>query len=110
MAAAKGKLRGSVFGCRRNLHLTNEFIRQNELTSGSKRTASDFMSEFQQLDASLSAPVLRAGMVGMGMIFEETYAPFFRQGAVGFFHAAVGVCRVELVGAATRTAASTSFR
>ena len=39
----------------------------------------------------------------MGMIFEETYAPFFRQGAVGFFDAAVGVCRVELVGAATRT-------
>lgn len=48
-------------------------------------------------------PVLRGGMVGMGMIFDETYAPFFETAGEGIYDAAVGAYRVELAGAATRT-------
>lgn len=48
-------------------------------------------------------PVLRGGMVGMGMIFDETYAPFFETAEEGIYDAAVGAYRVELAGAATRT-------
>jgi D-galacturonate reductase len=55
-----------------------------------------------------AAPVgvhgLRAGMVGMGMIFEETYRPFFE----GLFERPLydpsfGVCRVSLAAVASRT-------
>jgi D-galacturonate reductase len=43
-------------------------------------------------------------MVGMGMIFEETYRPFFEQAhARGLYDPAFGVCRVPLVGVASRT-------
>ena len=46
---------------------------------------------------------LRAGMVGMGMIFAETYRPFFEQaGSRGVFDPAVGVCTAELAAVATR--------
>ncbi len=48
--------------------------------------------------------VLRAGMVGMGMIFDETYRPFFetvRRG--GLYDPAFGACRVQLSGVASRT-------
>lgn len=48
-------------------------------------------------------PLLRGGMVGMGMIFDETYAPFFETAQHGVFDPAVGAFRVELAGAATRT-------
>ncbi len=48
-------------------------------------------------------PVLRGGMVGMGMIFDETYAPFFETAANGIYDATTGAFRVELAGAATRT-------
>ena len=43
-------------------------------------------------------------MVGMGMIFDETYRPFFEQaGRQGFFEPGVGVCYAPLVAVATRT-------
>lgn len=49
---------------------------------------------------------LRAGMVGIGMIFDETYRPFFegvhRQ---GLYDRRFGVCEVELTGVASRTGA-----
>ena len=47
---------------------------------------------------------LKAGMVGMGMIFDETYRPFFE--AVhgrGLYDPAFGVCQVPLVAVASRT-------
>ena len=47
---------------------------------------------------------LRAGMVGVGMIFDETYRPFLE--AVHrqpFFHSAYGSCQVALAGIASRT-------
>lgn len=47
---------------------------------------------------------LNAGMVGLGMIFDETYRPFFEQGArTGVYDPAFGVCRVPLVAVASRT-------
>lgn len=46
---------------------------------------------------------LKAGMVGMGMIFEETYAPVFDEGKRGYFDDRSGVCQVSLHAAATRT-------
>ncbi|MCB1226143.1 MAG: Gfo/Idh/MocA family oxidoreductase [Verrucomicrobiales bacterium] len=55
------------------------------------------------LDPSASLPTFRAGMVGMGMIFDETYAPFFRQARHGIHDPRCGLFRVTLVGAATRT-------
>ncbi|HEV3020835.1 MAG TPA: Gfo/Idh/MocA family oxidoreductase [Pirellulales bacterium] len=43
-------------------------------------------------------------MVGMGMIFDETYRPFFEQaGGRGLFDAAFGVCRAPLAAVASRT-------
>jgi D-galacturonate reductase len=47
---------------------------------------------------------LRAGMVGMGMIFDETYRPFFEQAhAAGIYCPRFGVCGVELAAVASRT-------
>jgi len=47
---------------------------------------------------------LRAGMVGMGMIFDETYRPFFEQmHARGLYDPAFGVCQVPLAAVASRT-------
>jgi predicted dehydrogenase len=47
---------------------------------------------------------LRGGMVGMGMIFEETYRPLFeRAAAQGLYDPQFGVCRVELAAVASRT-------
>lgn len=43
-------------------------------------------------------------MVGMGMIFEETYRPFFEQAhAAGIYDPAFGLCRLELAAVASRT-------
>jgi predicted dehydrogenase len=43
-------------------------------------------------------------MVGMGMIFDETYRPFFEQaGQAGHFDPAFGVCHVPLAAVASRT-------
>jgi D-galacturonate reductase len=47
---------------------------------------------------------LRAGMVGMGMIFDETYRPFFEQAhAGGVYGPQFGLCQVELAAVASRT-------
>lgn len=47
---------------------------------------------------------LRAGMVGMGMIFEETYRPFFEQvRARGLFDRRFGEVDVQLTAVASRT-------
>src|SRR5262245_37294054 len=47
---------------------------------------------------------LRAGMVGLGMIFDETYRPFFEQAhARGLYDSAFGVCEVALAAVASRT-------
>src|SRR3954468_5584538 len=47
---------------------------------------------------------LRAGMVGMGMIFDETYRPFFEQAhAAGVYDPHFGLCQVELAAVASRT-------
>jgi len=42
-------------------------------------------------------------MVGMGMIFDETYAPFFEVAEDGLYDRSTGAFRVQLSGAATRT-------
>ncbi len=47
---------------------------------------------------------LRGGMVGMGMIFDETYRPFFEAAyAGGVYDPRFGVCAVDLAGVASRT-------
>lgn len=52
-----------------------------------------------------SAPLtLRAGMVGMGMIFDETYRPFFeRAHAEGLYDRRFGAIEVPLIAVASRT-------
>ncbi len=47
---------------------------------------------------------LRAGMVGMGMIFDDTYRPFFEAAhRSGLYWPSFGVCEVELAAVASRT-------
>ncbi|MBL9083565.1 MAG: Gfo/Idh/MocA family oxidoreductase [Planctomycetales bacterium] len=55
----------------------------------------------------MMTPTLRAGMVGVGMIFDETYRPFFEQAHAegGLYDRRFGLCRVELAGIASRTGA-----
>ena len=49
-------------------------------------------------------PTLRAGMVGMGMIFDETYRPFLERAAESGLHdRRFGVVDVRLAAVATRT-------
>jgi predicted dehydrogenase len=49
---------------------------------------------------------LRAGMVGLGMIFEETYHPLFEQlRAQGLYRRDFGLVEVDLAGIASRTGA-----
>src|SRR4051794_37743617 len=49
-------------------------------------------------------PVIRAGMVGFGMIFDDTYRPFFeRCSQTPLFSPSTGPILVPLVAAATRT-------
>lgn len=51
-----------------------------------------------------SSLCLKAGMVGMGMIFDETYRPFFEQmHKTRLYDPAFGVCDVQLAAVATRT-------
>jgi D-galacturonate reductase len=51
-----------------------------------------------------AASQLRAGMIGMGMIFDETYRPFFENAHVrGLYDPGFGICRVPLVAVASRT-------
>jgi len=52
----------------------------------------------------MSSQQLRAGMVGLGMIFDETYRPFFeRTQAEGLFDRRFGEVSVPLVAVASRT-------
>ena len=47
---------------------------------------------------------LRGGMVGMGMIFDETYRPFFENAfRDGLYDRRFGVCEVDLAAVASRT-------
>jgi len=51
---------------------------------------------------------LRAGMVGTGMIFDETYRPFFESAhARGLYDPAFGVCGIRLAAVASRTGSRT---
>lgn len=61
------------------------------------------MPRFPAPSPASSLPTLRAGMAGMGMIFEETYEPFFLAARQGIHHPACGLFSVSLTGAATRT-------
>ncbi len=48
--------------------------------------------------------LLRAGMVGMGMIFDDTYRPFFEQArATGLYDRRFGPFEIELTAVASRT-------
>src|SRR5437870_2238386 len=54
--------------------------------------------------ANLSRHRLRAGMVGLGMIFDETYRPLFEQlHAEGLYRRDFGYVDVELAAVASRT-------
>jgi D-galacturonate reductase len=54
--------------------------------------------------ANLAQHTLRAGMVGLGMIFDETYRPFFeRAHAEGMYGRAFGLVDVALTAVASRT-------
>ncbi len=54
--------------------------------------------------APLSQNRLRAGMIGLGMIFDDTYRPLFRQlHAEGLFRRDFGLVEVELAAVASRT-------
>src|SRR5206468_5925287 len=47
---------------------------------------------------------LRAGMVGLGMIFDETYRPYFEQAqAEGLYRRDFGLVEIELAAVASRT-------
>lgn len=46
---------------------------------------------------------LKAGMIGMGMIFDETYAPMLETARDGIYDRSFGVCSVDLTAVATRT-------
>jgi D-galacturonate reductase len=51
-----------------------------------------------------SRHALHAGMVGLGMIFDETYRPFFEQvHGRGLYDQAFGICDVPLAAVASRT-------
>lgn len=56
------------------------------------------------MSANLSQNRLRAGMIGMGMIFDETYRPFFEQThAAGLYRRDFGLIDVEFAAVASRT-------
>lgn len=56
------------------------------------------------MNKNMSRPVLKAGMVGMGMIFDETYRPFFETAyRQGIYDRQTGDLDVSLVAVASRT-------
>src|SRR5205807_5777206 len=56
--------------------------------------------------ANLTRRQLRAGMVGLGMIFDDTYRPLFEQlHAEGLYRRDFGLVEVELAAVASRTGA-----
>src|SRR5579864_4812870 len=55
---------------------------------------------------NLTSHRLRAGMVGLGMIFDDTYRPLFEQlHAEGLYRRDCGLVEVELAAVASRTGA-----
>lgn len=55
-------------------------------------------------NTTVSTCRLRVGMVGMGMIFDETYRPFFENvRRDGLFDRRFGLCEVELTAVASKT-------
>src|SRR5947209_285966 len=55
-------------------------------------------------NANLSRNKLRAGMIGMGMIFDDTYRPFFEHAhAAGLYRRDFGFLDIELSAVASRT-------
>src|SRR5258708_2635989 len=55
-------------------------------------------------DPNLSRHSLHAGMVGMGMIFDDTYRPFFeRVHAEGLYRRDFGLVDIALTGVASKT-------
>src|SRR5437762_9998369 len=57
-----------------------------------------------EIPANLSQHRVRAGMVGLGMIFEDTYRPLFEQlHAEGLYRRDFGFVEVELAAVASRT-------
>ena len=65
-------------------------------------------------DSAVSLYKLKGGMVGMGMIFEETYRPFFENAfRDGVYDPRTGVIKLEIAAVASRTggraAKKTSF-
>ncbi len=51
-----------------------------------------------------ATPKLRAGMIGMGMIFDDTYRPFFEHAhAEGLFRRDFGLVEIEMSAVASRT-------
>jgi D-galacturonate reductase len=62
------------------------------------------MTQAGNTNVSIQRPVLRAGMVGMGMIFDETYRPFFEKAHLrGLHDRDFGDLDVELVAVASKT-------
>jgi D-galacturonate reductase len=62
------------------------------------------MNASSDTTASSQSRRLRGGMVGIGMIFDETYRPFFEQVRTqGLFDRRFGLCEVDLAGVASRT-------
>src|SRR6266404_5387381 len=58
------------------------------------------------VDPNLNRNRLRVGMIGLGMIFDETYRPLFEQlHAGGLYGRDYGFVDVELAGVASRTGA-----
>jgi len=56
------------------------------------------------MNANLSSHKLRAGMIGMGMIFDDTYRPFFEHAhAEGLYRHDFGLMEIELSAVASRT-------
>jgi predicted dehydrogenase len=56
------------------------------------------------MTSAQQTPTIRAGMVGLGMIFDETYRPFFEQAAKdGLFRRDFGLVNVQLAAVASRT-------
>jgi predicted dehydrogenase len=54
--------------------------------------------------ASTATPIIRAGTVGLGMIFDDTYRPFFEAASVSpLYSSATGPVQVNFVAAASRT-------
>ncbi|MFV1964039.1 MAG: Gfo/Idh/MocA family protein [Pirellulaceae bacterium] len=62
------------------------------------------MKETRDKTALMPQAHLRGGMVGMGMIFDDTYRPFFESAhRDGLFDRRFGLCQVDLSGVASRT-------